>query len=253
VTEIRGREELDRSLRDQAETAIRLARLEAELSGKADFALPTLPDGVAPDLALAMAAREKATLEASSAAYTARMDSIARLLAARVAEIEALEGRLESSARQTALIEEEIVDARDLLERGLTPISRLNGLLREADSQQSDVLQIRVLLNQARQAVAELELEQQNAPRERQISLSQQIAEASARLAAARLSVTAATDLLAESGAPAAVIPGQPGVLYRIEREGGTETIETDDGSTAVLPGDLVSVLRLTARTGAVP
>lgn len=249
TTQIRSREELDRALRERSEAEIRLARLQADLAGAAEFAVPG-GLSLSADQASASVAREAAILSAGVAAYSERLASIARLLAARTDEIAALKGRLETSASQTDQITKEIADARDLVNRGLAPISRLNGLLREADRQQSETLQIRVLLNQALQAVAQLELEQANAPRERTIDLSNQIAETSARIATLSLSISASAALIDETGAPPPTTPGAVRVTYRVQHADGSSTADTEDGSLPVLPGDLVTVIRRTGTTG---
>jgi hypothetical protein len=253
VTEIRSREELDKALRERAADGVRLARLEAELAGSKEFAAPPTPEGFAPDEAAALIAREAAILTAGADAYVARLEGIARLLTARKAEITALEGRLEASARQTALIDEEIADVRTLVDRGLAPVSRLNSLLREADRQQGDVLQIRVLLNQALQAVAQLELDQANVPRERTITLTETISETLMQMSALSGSITAASEQIEETGAAAPAGPAARVTRYRVQREDGSAAIETEDGSQPVFAGDLVTVLRGPRVPGAGP
>jgi len=251
VTEIRSREDLDRSLQERTEAETRLARLEAELADAPAFDPPPSVSTLSPEQAAALLAREAAIKTAGIDAYNERMSGIARLLAARSDEIAALEGRLETSARQTAQIELEIADTRTLVDRGLAPVSRLNGLLREADRQIGDVLQIRVLLNQALQAVAQLQVEQANLPRERTISLTERISETLARIGVLTLAIGASADLIGESGAEAPAGPGARVTRYRVQRADGSPTIETEDGSLPVLPGDLVTVLRSARAVGA--
>lgn len=188
--------------------------------------------------------REATILNMGVDAYNERLSSIERLLTARRDEIAALEGRLEAGANQTVQIEQEIEDTRGLIERGLAPISRLNGLLREADRQRGDVLQIRVLLNQAKQAVAQLELDQANAPRERTIALTEAISETLIRLSNLNTSIAAATDLIEETGTQAPAATSARVARYRIQRADGSAIIETEDGSLVVQPGDLITVLR---------
>ncbi len=239
--DIRAREEFARAKAEHAALTLRALRLEAALAGAVEIAIPV---SFATDPRLGdVIARERSIHAATRAAFEARARSIADLLAARAEEIAALEGRLAGAARQTAQIAQEVADARALLERGLAPVARLNGLLREADRHQGEVLQITMQLAQARQAAAQLEVERVNFPRERAVADTERLLETRARLAVLEQSITAARDLIAAGGMQGGEGEGLP---LRV-------TIEGADGARRVLPagedaviraGDLVTVWR---------
>lgn len=253
VTEIRSHEELDRASREKTEAEYRLLRMQAELAGASRFSEPSTTAALSQAEAAALLERETAILAASTTAYEQRLTSIDALLEARKAEIGALNGRLAASARQSSQIDKEIADTRTLLGKGLAPVSRLNGLMREADRQQSDTLQVRVLLNQALQAVAQLELDKANAPLERTITLTERMTETQARIAVLARSIDAATQLLDESGGQVLARSGAVTTIYRIQHADGSAPIETGDGTLLVLPGDLVTVLRGSGVSEGVP
>lgn len=253
VTLIRAREEYDRTLRDRVASAVRLERLLAERAERSEIDLPQdwLARLSAP-LAEDMVADERLLLVEAAALVAERAEAVRRLIEARQAEIEALLGRLEATERQTAAIEEEIADVRDLLSRGLVQQTRLNGLLREADRYQGDRLQISTQLNQARQALIQLELEQVTVPRDRRAALTQSILETEARINALDRSLEAAAAVLSVADGQGAVGQALPALVYRIARP-GEAAVTTVDGLTVVAPGDVVSVHRVGRVQGDLP
>ncbi len=253
VTVIRAREEYDRALRDRVAAALRLERLLSERAQRSDIDIPE--DWLArvpASLAAEMVADERLLLVEAATLVAERAEAVRRLIEAREAEIEALLGRLEATERQTAAIEEEIADVRDLLSRGLVQQTRLNGLLREADRYQGDRLQISTQLNQARQALIQLELEQTTAPRDRRTALTESILEMAARINALDQSLAAAMAVLAAAEGQAAAGLPPPALTYLIERP-GEPAFTTADGLTVVAPGDVVTVRRIARPQGELP
>jgi len=244
LTDIRTREERDRARREEIETDLRLARIAAELGEHAKITPPKSLGGLPRNVAATMLARETEVLTQSAAVFAERIASIERLLVVRGAEISALEQRLGGAQRQTDQIAAEIGDTRKLLDSGLAPASRLNALLREADRQQSDILQISVLLNQARQAVAQLELDRSNLPRERLVALTLQAQEATARLAALRRNIGASLEILDETAGEEEPSEGGVRLVFHILGADGSVVGESDDLGVIVREGDLVTVRR---------
>jgi len=253
VTAIRAGEELDVAVRSLGESRLRLARLEAEIADAADFT----PDpalfaqssqaGAQGDLAL-VAAREREIFLASSAAYQERLAALSRQRETRDAEIAALEGRRTATERLGAQLAGEMKEVRDLLARGLAPTMRLNALTREADRQQSDLLQIGVMLNQARQGRNQIDLEIANSPRERRVALLERALETRARIDALRRQVEASAALTVESGGAARTGAGAAlRTVFRVTRRGAATAEETADGGLPVRPGDLIEVRRILA------
>jgi len=245
VTAIRATEEYRRSLRERVAAAVRRARLAAERSGAAGFRPPSdwlarLPVAEAEGLVAA----EEALRERSEAAAADRAATAARLMAARRAEIAALEGRLDGAERQAAVIDAEIADARSLFERGVVPQTRLAGLLREADRYQGDILQITTQLNQARQAIVQLEFEQRNVPRARMMALTERLLDAEARIDQLDRALAAAAAVLDETGV--AATEGPAALHFEIGRaaQPGAPPEATSDPSQPVAPGDLIVVRR---------
>lgn len=253
VTAIRAGEELDVAIRSLGEARLRLARLEAELADAADFApdpallTPSSQAGSQRDLAT-VAAREREILLASRAAYQERMAMLSRQRATRDAEIAALEGRSAATERLGEQLAKEMEAVQDLIARGLAPTLRLNALTREADRQQSDVLQIGVMLNQARQGRNQIDLEIANGPRERRVALLERALETRARIDVLQRQIEASAALVVESGGAARTDAGASlRTMFRIVRRGAAMAEETDDGAQAVQPGDLIEVRRVLA------
>lgn len=244
VTQIRAREDRDQAVRERAEAQIQLIRIEADLAGRKALDLPGSLHDLQADTMQVIIERETAMLVATSDAYAERIDSIKRLRAARKAEIDALEQRLEGAERQTEQIEDEVADVRKLLTSGLTPVSRLSSLIREADSQKSGTLQINVMLNQARQALAQLELDGANLPRERRTNLMLQAQEVTARIATLDRRIEAASEVLATAEQDGHAPAGNTYFVFDIQRADGTHLPETQDTSVILHPGDLVTVRR---------
>lgn len=244
VLRIRATEERGRALRERAALVVRRARIEAELAGAEDFPVPDLVGAAAPDVVAAIVARERAILDAAEAAFAERQALLAELVATRDAEIAALEGRMQASMRQRDAIETELEEVRGLVARALAPTARLNVLAREADRQESDILQIEVMLNQARQARFQHILERANAPRERLIALTEGALDAEARIDALTRAIAAATDVAEESGGvlPESATPRS--LRFHVTRADGERLIATSDDALAVRPGDLVEVRR---------
>ncbi len=251
VTAIRAGEELDVAVRSLVGARLRLARLEAEITDAEAFTpdparfAPSASGGGDGDF-VTVAAAEREILAASRAAYMDRIAVLLRQRDTRDAEIAALEGRSAATERQGALLAEEIEEVRSLIARGLAPLLRLNALTREADRQQSDALQISVLLNQARQGRSQIDLELANLPRERRIALLERALETRSRITILQRQVEASAALVVESGGAARTdAAGALRTVFRVTRGDAALAEETTDGALPVLPGDLIEVRRV--------
>lgn len=138
----------------------RRARLIAERDGADAIAFPE-------DLTARAASEDVATiLKGEAMVFTARREAREgqkAQLRERVSnlrqEIEALDSQINARASQLRLISEELVGVKDLFQRNLVPITRINPLYREEARLNGEVGALRANIAQSRIRIAETELQ----------------------------------------------------------------------------------------------
>lgn len=245
VVSVRSDEEFGGSLFDLAAARLRAARFAAEIEGARDFTAPPPPRGLQTAEVEAVEARERAIQEASMDAFDSRMALLRRLLQTRVDEIAALEARLETIAEHSRRLDVDIAEVEDLRARGLSTMDRLQSLTREKDRTQSDLLQTNVMLNQAREEQVQIEIDLDETPRNRRITLLNDLSETQNRIRRLEGSVAASAQLL-DASTGGTTIADVVQVTFTITR--GDERLENlSDATLPVRPGDLIEVKRSVA------
>jgi protein involved in polysaccharide export with SLBB domain len=245
VVSVRADEEFGGSLFELAAARLRAARIEATIDGRSEFAAPTPPPGLAAAELAAVEAREEAIQEASTDAFESRMALLQRLLQTRLDEIAALEARLETIAEHGRRLDADIAEIEDLRARGLSTMDRLQSLTREKDRTQSDLLQTNVMLNQAREEQVQIEIELDETPRQRRITLLNDLAEVQERIRRLEGSVQASAQLL-DASAGSIAVPDAIQVTFTVIR-GDRRLEDVSDLTEPVQPGDLIEVKRTVA------
>jgi polysaccharide export outer membrane protein/exopolysaccharide production protein ExoF len=237
----------------QRTALIRRARLLAEQNGQPDF---TVPDELAavrdqPDVMAAMATERQL--------FTARKDHLATEISMRQAqvasyneEINALNAAVASSNEQERLVNQELQDAQNLLQKGLTQRPRVLELQRVLAELRGEEAQSRAFLARARQNIGKIQEEIAEHQAQFKEDVVQQLTDTEAQLRELAQHRQSSRDLVM---ATQRRIPLAQGPLsfdertkFRIRRstaDGMTE-IEASE-TTPVQPGDVVVIPALMA------
>jgi HlyD family secretion protein len=138
----------------------RKGRLEAERDGRNTLEIPAEFAG-RPNNAEAeqIIAAERRLFEARRAARESQRAQFAKRIAQLQNEILGLRSQLDANARETQIINEELKGVRELYEKRLTPIMRLNGLERQAVGLTGQKGQLTAQIAQTEGKIAEIELQ----------------------------------------------------------------------------------------------
>lgn len=239
VTGIRAGEDHAGALLQLAAAQLRAARIEAALAGAADFEPPPRPEGIAPAEYDRLAGRERAIARESAETHESRM----ALLAAQLEELEAQIGRLADSAARAddrlRRIDEAQEERQALVEQGLLTVERQEAAEALRAQAQSGQLQVGVLLSQAQEDRLDLQLQLDEAPRQRRIALLGEAAQTRIEILRLRQSLEASATLIDISGAPG----GAGGLAASILRSGGAAAAGAAM-TDPVAPGDLLIIRR---------
>lgn len=132
-------------------------RLEAERDGLADLAAPK---GGAEDGAFQqMVSSERRLLVVRRSMRTQRKAQFSEQIAQTGNEIEGLQAQIASQGNQEKLIQGELVGVRQLYQKGLSPLSRVSQLEREAERLAGERGQLTASVARARTRIAEIRLQ----------------------------------------------------------------------------------------------
>lgn len=217
---------------------VRRARLDAELAGLEQIAVPSELDGAA-DVE-AMVAAETAILSAQRRQAAAQSSSLTDQVALLNRQIEAF------GQKQTG-IEAQLVSARDQLGKitvlsddGLALASRVTSLQTSVSDLESRLLDTQTTTMQAQQDIAAAEREQARLTDQRLSDMSLESQTVDGQIAALKLKIATQQGLVQEAGLYTGLsVPGQaaPSIAYSIVRNG--EEI-TADLNTSIEAGDVV-------------
>jgi len=134
----------------------RQARLEAERDGADEIKMPAEFADRLPDPAVEkIMSSERTLFLARRAARDAQKDQLRKRISQSEDEIVGLKAQQEAKAREAALIKEELKGVRDLYEKNLVQLPRLNALERDAASIEGQRGQLIAAVAQAESRIAE--------------------------------------------------------------------------------------------------
>lgn len=240
VTGIRAAESYAAARRELGVERLVKARLEAELDPKADLKLPQNTQDV---VATQAVQRQQEILRTKTELLKKQVSLLETQQNNRGSEIGALEGRVAAQGRLAEQLSTELRGLKAYNEKGLVPISRLNELTREESRVQSDALQTSVLLNQARQARTQAELQLVSVVRERNLSVLSALEVSDGRIARLEVQMRADAAVVSESESTLGVMATlRP--QFQIVRSAATGEVAVEDERTPVRPGDVITVRR---------
>jgi polysaccharide export outer membrane protein len=242
---------------DLARQQIRVARLEAELSGAVSFdpaaitERPGVPEAVLRDIV----ATEARQMAAERQARTNEKAGLERMLAVARAEVTMLE---QAERQQRASYDQAATEAGragSLLERGMGNVVRTEVAERSLAQARSQILEVQVRLAQARREAEEREQQLKTFDDQRRANQLEQLRDAVAEAGKARFHLQSARERIASRTDGAAALDGSataPEILVR-RRESGAIAHLRANLDTALQPGDSVEVSGDGMRADAAP
>ena len=225
---------------DYSRLLIRRARLDAELAGKDQIAVP-------PELARAqdlddIVAAEKAILEAQKRQAESQTRSLAD-------QVELLNRQIESYKQKQANTEQQLASARDQLEKitalsdnGLALASRVQSLQTNVADLESRLLDSQTAMLQAQQDIAAVEREKARLSDQRISDLSLERQTVDGQIGASKLKIATQRGLVQEAALQTGTtLPDESSATYSysIQRDGQEMAA---DPNTPLLAGDVVVV-----------
>lgn len=248
---------------DPLQMAARLRGLQSERFAlqslidqlKADLANTPAPDAQAPAsqaFAKEIAALDgaiRANIRTNQASEDVHRESVIKLLEE---EIEVLEKQAVLQQEQLDRQDEQVATATNLVERGIIPLPRLQGLVRERSSLSISFLDNQAFSARARQNRADAEHQKRVAAVNRRIETQRELRTASLQLVQLDAEIDALSAALVTAGVEiaqaAGVVEKEPRVqIFRQSSEG--EQMLQARMDTPVLPGDILEVSLVAAAT----
>lgn len=225
---------------------VRRTRLQAEIAGKAEIALPSELKDV-PEAAELLAS-ETALMQTRDKRLKLQLMALADLKTLLRSEIESLAKKSETQSRQLKLVESDREKVYNLTEKGLTVSSRRLAIEQQVADLQAGLLDIDTASLKARQDVSKASQDETDLKNDRDAQLAQELQNTERELDTIGLKLGTSRDLMAEAmmqSAEAATIAEHAvaSVSYSIVREKDGKVSEfSADENTKVLPGDVVKV-----------
>ncbi|SSC70992.1 unnamed protein product [Ciceribacter sp. T2.26MG-112.2] len=225
---------------------VRRARLQAEIAGSAEIAMPAeikdMPE------AAELLASETALMKTRDKRLKLQLTALADLKTLLRSEIESLAKKSETQSRQLKLVESDREKVYNLTEKGLTVSSRRLAIEQQVADLQAGLLDIDTASLKARQDVSKATQDETDLKNDRDAQLAQELQNTERELDTIALKLGTSRDLMAEAmmqSAEAATLAKQAvaSVGYSIvrEKDGKASEIPADE-NTKVLPGDVVKV-----------
>ncbi len=225
---------------------VRRARLQAEIAGSAEIAMPAeikdMPE------AAELLASETALMKTRDKRLKLQLTALADLKTLLRSEIESLAKKSETQSRQLKLVESDREKVYNLTEKGLTVSSRRLAIEQQVADLQAGLLDIDTASLKARQDVSKATQDETDLKNDRDAQLAQELQNTERELDTIALKLGTSRDLMAEAmmqSAEAATLAKQAvaSVSYSIVREKDGKVSELPaDENTKVLPGDVVKV-----------
>ena len=225
---------------------VRRARLQAEIAGSAEIAMPAeikdMPE------AAELLASETALMKTRDKRLKLQLTALADLKTLLRSEIESLAKKSETQSRQLKLVESDREKVYNLTEKGLTVSSRRLAIEQQVADLQAGLLDIDTATLKAKQDVSKATQDETDLKNDRDAQLAQELQNTERELDTIALKLGTSRDLMAEAmmqSAEAATLAKQAvaSVSYSIVREKDGKVSELPaDENTKVLPGDVVKV-----------
>lgn len=225
---------------------VRRARLQAEIAGSAEIAMPAeikdMPE------AAELLASETALMKTRDKRLKLQLTALADLKTLLRSEIESLAKKSETQSRQLKLVESDREKVYNLTEKGLTVSSRRLAIEQQVADLQAGLLDIDTASLKARQDVSKATQDETDLKNDRDAQLAQELQNTERELDTIALKLGTSRDLMAEAmmqSAEAATLANRAvaSVGYSIVREKDGKVSELPaDENTKVLPGDVVKV-----------
>ena len=225
---------------------VRRARLQAEIAGSAEIAMP----GEIKDMSEAaeLLASETALMKTRDKRLKLQLTALADLKTLLRSEIESLAKKSETQSRQLKLVESDREKVYNLTEKGLTVSSRRLAIEQQVADLQAGLLDIDTATLKAKQDVSKATQDETDLKNDRDAQLAQELQNTERELDTIALKLGTSRDLMAEAmmqSAEAATLAKQAvaSVSYSIVREKDGKASELPaDENTKILPGDVVKV-----------
>lgn len=225
---------------------VRRARLQAEIAGSAEIAMP----GEIKDMSEAaeLLASETALMKTRDKRLKLQLTALADLKTLLRSEIESLAKKSETQSRQLKLVESDREKVYNLTEKGLTVSSRRLAIEQQVADLQAGLLDIDTATLKAKQDVSKATQDETDLKNDRDAQLAQELQNTERELDTIALKLGTSRDLMAEAmmqSAEAATLVKQAvaSVSYSIVREKDGKASELPaDENTKILPGDVVKV-----------
>lgn len=225
---------------------VRRARLQAEIAGSAEIAMPAeikdMPE------AADLLASETALMKTRDKRLKLQLTALADLKTLLRSEIESLAKKSETQSRQLKLVESDREKVYNLTEKGLTVSSRRLAIEQQVADLQAGLLDIDTATLKAKQDVSKATQDETDLKNDRDAQLAQELQNTERELDTIALKLGTSRDLMAEAmmqSAEAATLAKQAvaSVSYSIVREKDGKASELPaDENTKILPGDVVKV-----------
>jgi len=174
-----------------------VARLEAEQQNAARVEYPAWLRGADADPEIARLLKAQTNLfETRRRTLEGREEILAQRILQLREEIVGLEAQIDSQVEQIDLIDQEIVGAQDLVDKGLERTPRLLALKRQRAEIEGERGENAAAVARARQAIGETELQILNLDAEFQSEVAERLNDARFRLAAVQKEMAASEDVL---------------------------------------------------------
>ncbi len=222
---------------------IRRARLDAELAGQSDIAVPPELEGKSG--IESMVAAEKAILDAQTRQAEAQSTSLSDQVGLLTSQIEAFQQKQGGTETQLGVAREQLDKITALSDDGLALVSRVASLQTNVADLEARLLDTQTAALQAQQDIAAANREQARLADQRISDLSLERQTVDGQISALALKIATQRGLVQEAALYTGIaVPGDaaPGYTYAIIRNG--EEIAADLG-TPLAAGDVV-VARLT-------
>jgi protein involved in polysaccharide export with SLBB domain len=246
ANEIRLAGELRGVATDIVRSKVRIARLEAEMSGATEFLPPAGTPGGDGGAAAEIVAQERIIFLARAKELERQTKSLTDLRGLLNAEIDVLQEKIKTADARIASAEEELVGISDLVEKGIAVASRKTDLEHALAGYRTGRLDQVTAVMRARQGVTEATRNMEGLRDKHQTEVAAELQRGRAELDQLVLKEEVSRKLLYDALGSAAEpqdVSGDQAVTYTIvRREAGQPQEIAALESTSLIPGDVVKV-----------
>lgn len=236
---ISGAGELELLLAERARLQVRRARLQSELNGLDEIALPKelMSRSVDPTMKPILA-QEEQIFKARLDAFSNQLDALGQLNAFLETEVESLTAQIKAQETEVQAVAQELESIRALAEKKLTTDSRRLGLERTKAQEERERLRLQSDLMRVKQDIGKTAIAIIELRNKRTTEVTTDISATEARLDQLEQKIITTRDLLSDSD-----LIGSPDleIKYKIVRDGDQLERPAEEGSP-VGPGDTVKV-----------